>query len=74
MTSYQKRKEEIKELKKERIVAQALAREIKHYFLAMSKGQEAHAEQCKKAILKRIPLLWDISEYEKEAIQNNVNL
>lgn len=68
MTSYQKRKEEIKELKKELEIAQALAREIKHYFLAEARGQEQHVEQCKRAVLKRVPLVCGISEREKEEI------
>lgn len=68
MTSYQRRKEEIKELKKELEIAEAIAREIKHYFLAEARGQEEHAEQCKRAVLKRLPLLWNISEGEKEEI------
>ena len=65
MTSYQKRKAEIKDLKEECKIAQALAREVKHYFLAIANGQEAYAEQCKKAVLKRVPRFWDISEEEK---------
>ena len=65
MTSYQKRKAEINDLKEERKIAQALAREVKHYFLAIANGQEAHAEQCKKAVLKRVPMLWNVSEEEK---------
>lgn len=68
MTSYQKRKEEIKALKEQLKVAESLARETKHYFLAKASGKEAHAEQCKKAVIKRISLLLNICDSEKEIL------
>lgn len=68
MTSYQKRKAEIKALGEELKIAEALAREIKHYFLAEARGQGVHAEQCKKAVLKRVALLWNICDSEKKEL------
>lgn len=69
MTSYQKRKEEIKELKKELKNAQSLALEVKHYLLAVARGQENHVEQCKKAVLKRLPEFANICDIEKKELE-----
>lgn len=68
MTSYQKRKAEINELKAKVENAEALAREVKHYFLALARGKLNYSEQCKVAILKRLPSIWAISDDEKEEL------
>ena len=56
MTSYQRRKAEIKELKEQLKAAQSLAQCAKAYLLAESRGQSAHAIQCRAALVKRIEL------------------
>lgn len=69
MTSYQKRKSEIKALKAKADEGAALAREVKHFFLALARGQAEHAEQCKKSVLKRAMSLWAFTETEKNEVK-----
>ncbi len=68
MTSYQKRKEELKQAKEKAEKGPELAREIKHLFLALARGQAAHAEQVKKAVLRRASALWFFTEKEQKEI------
>ena len=66
MTSYQRRKAEIKELKRQLKAAQSLAQCAKAYLLAESRGQDEHATQCRTALIKRIALpLAHICEKER---------
>lgn len=73
MTSYQRRKREIEELKEKldasQELAYSLALEIKHYFLALDRGQENHADQCKRAVAKRIDIAAPVlCEAEREVL------
>ena len=69
MTSYQKRKNEIRALKEGGALSRSLALVTKHYFLALARGQEAYAEQCKRAILKRLPAVVPLTAEEAEEIR-----
>ena len=67
-TSYQKRVDERNAARKQADKGAELAREVKHYLLAIARGQDSHAEQVKIGILRRVDELWGICESEKNEL------
>lgn len=64
--SYQRKKAEIKELEAKLSDANGLLYILKWYMLANARGQLGHAEQCKRAILKRLPEFVHLCDKEHE--------
>lgn len=66
MNSYQRRKAEIRELRSKLENATEFIYILKSYMLANARGQLGHAEQCKRAMLNRLPKHVFLCDSERE--------